>query len=201
VAIGHAGGPIAQCLVDGILECARPGIHRAHLCAQETHASDVGRLAGHVLCAHIHHALHAEQRGGRGRGDAVLARARLRDEPAFAHGVCQKPLPQGVVDLVRTGVGQVFPLEPDAGPAAGCAQATRLCERRGSPHIVAQEPGQLGLEGRILSQLAIRLFELLEWAHERLWYKASSIGAIVTPLIRQALPRAIIAHSHGYHAP
>ena len=59
--------------------------------------------------------MHGSPARGRGGGrHAVLARARLGDDALLAHAPGEKDLADGVVDLVRAGVGQVLALEPDA---------------------------------------------------------------------------------------
>jgi hypothetical protein len=57
-------------------------------------------------------------RGDGGRRDAVLARAGLGDDARLAHAAGEQRLPDGVVDLVRAGVVQVFALEVDLRAAA-----------------------------------------------------------------------------------
>ncbi len=97
----HVGHPIADGLVDGVFEGFAAALDPDHLSAQQPHAKDVGRLAGHVDGAHVDHALDAEQRGrGRG-GDAVLAGAGFGDDTLFAHALHQQRLSQRVIDLVR----------------------------------------------------------------------------------------------------
>jgi hypothetical protein len=57
----------------------------ASLSAEQAHARDVERLAGHVFGAHVHDAFQTEMRGdGRG-GHAMLARASFRDDARLAH--------------------------------------------------------------------------------------------------------------------
>ena len=98
---GDVRDPIAQRFVGGVLERARAGRHRHHPRPHQLHAVHVQALAAHVLLAHIDHAVEPEAGAHRGRGDAVLARARLGDNARFAHAPGQEHLPQRVVDLVR----------------------------------------------------------------------------------------------------
>ena len=77
------------------------------------HAEDVERLAPDVLGAHVDDALQAQQRARRGGGDAVLPRARLRDDALLADALGNERLPQRVVELVRARVRQLLTLQPD----------------------------------------------------------------------------------------
>jgi hypothetical protein len=48
--------------------------------------------------------------GDRGRGDTMLTRTGLSNDAAFAHAPREQNLTEGVVDLVRAGVEEVFAL-------------------------------------------------------------------------------------------
>ena len=88
-----------------------PNSTGAHLGAEQVHPLDVRRLAPHVLGAHVDDALEAEARAdGRGR-DAVLAGARLGDDPLLAEPPREHGLAERVVQLVRAGVEQVLALQ------------------------------------------------------------------------------------------
>ena len=98
--------------------------------AEQPHADDVQRLARHVVGAHVDLALQAQQRAGRRRGHAVLARAGLGHDARLAHPRRQQRLAERVVDLVRAGVRQVLALEEDA-------RAARRRPRGGAPRRAA----------------------------------------------------------------
>ncbi len=84
-------------------------------------------------------ALQAEARAhGRGR-DAVLAGAGLGDDPPLAEPLGEQRLADGVVDLVRAGVGQVLALEPDARARRPRRQALGQVERRRPADVVARQ--------------------------------------------------------------
>ena len=110
-----AGHPVADRLVDRVLEGARAGGHRDHLGAEQPHPGDVERLALGVDLAHVDGAVEAEERRRGGGGDAVLAGAGLGDHPGLAHAPGQQRLAEHVVDLVRAGVVEVLALEQDPG--------------------------------------------------------------------------------------
>src|SRR5690606_15023221 len=164
--------------------------------AEQLHARDVERLAPHVLLAHVDGALQAEQRRrGRG-GDAVLARPGLRDDPLLAELAGEQRLAEDVVDLVRAGVVEVLPLEDDPGPARVLGEPRHLGDDARAAGVGAVQLGELGLEGRVVAQLAPRGVELVEGGDQRLGDEAPPEPAEVRPLgVRQAHGRT--ARSDG----
>src|SRR5258708_18915846 len=73
------GDPVAHGFVDGVFERAAAGIDGDDLRAEQAHARDVKRLAGHVFGAHLDEAFEAEVRGDCSRSHALLARGRFGD--------------------------------------------------------------------------------------------------------------------------
>ena len=111
------GDPVAHRLADRVLQRLGAGGNAAHFRAQQAHAQHVQLLALHVHVAHVDHALHAEQRANRCRGDAVLAGAGFGDDALLAHAPRQQSLAERVVDLVRAGMQKVFAFQVDFGAA------------------------------------------------------------------------------------
>ena len=145
VGVGEGGGPVAQRLVDRILEGAGPALHRHHLGAQQAHAEDVGLLALHVAPAHVDAGAQAEEGPGHGRGHAVLPGPGLGDEAGLAGPPGQQGLGQDLVGLVGAAVHQVLALQEEARPGAP-RQAAALVDRGGAAGVVRQQGAQLGLE-------------------------------------------------------
>ena len=92
--------PVAQRLVDGVLQRATAGDRGTYFGSEQPHAEYVERLSLHVDLAHVDDTLHAQQRGGGGGGDTVLPSARLRHESRLAHAAGKEGLAEDVVDLV-----------------------------------------------------------------------------------------------------
>jgi len=164
----HAGHPVAQGLIHGVLEGTGAGADRHHLRAQQFHAEDVQRLAAHVYLSHVHLALQPQQGGGGGRGHAVLSGARLGDDPSLAHVPGEQALPQGVVYLVGSGMAQVLPLEEDGRPSRLPGQPAGLVEGGGPARVVPQQQGQLLPESIVPHGLQVGLLQLEEGSHQRL---------------------------------
>ncbi len=125
VRVADVGHPVADRGGDRLLECPRAVLDRADLGAEHPHALDVGRLAAHVLRAHVDDALQAEERAGRGARDAVRAGARLGDHARLAHALGEQRLPERVVELVRARVHEVLALEPDSWPTSSEIRCAR----------------------------------------------------------------------------
>ncbi len=129
--------PVAEGVVDGVLQRAGTGLDRDDLGAEQAHPGDVERLALGVDGTHVHDAVHAEQGcGGRG-GDTVLAGSGLGDQPGLAEAAGDERLPEHVVDLVRTGVVEVLALEDDPGTAGVLREPRHLGDDRGAAGVVA----------------------------------------------------------------
>ena len=100
----------------------------------------------------------------------MLARTRFGNDPLLAHAQGQQGLAEGVVDLVGTGVVEVFALQPDArptlGPAVVLREPLRLVEGVGSAHVVAQEMVEPIGEGGIGPGLGSGLLQLRQGGHQ-----------------------------------
>ena len=160
--------PIAEGLVDGVAQGARAAGDRPDLGPQQFHAEDVGPLPADVLLAHVDHALQAEAGAGRGGGHAVLAGAGLGDHPRLAHPAGQQGLAERVVDLVGTGMVEVFAFEIDARPAAFSAQPLGEIKRRRPAHVVPIQNLQLLPKRRIATA-----FSYSAANSSRAWVKVS----------------------------
>ena len=82
VRVVDVGHPVAQRLVEGVLERLGAVRHRHHGGAQHLHPRDVQRLPPGVFLAHVDDALEAEQRGRGGARRRRAGRLRSRRSPA-----------------------------------------------------------------------------------------------------------------------
>ena len=145
----YGADPVAQGLVHGILERGAAGGHGHHFRAEKLHAADIWRLAADVLRAHENLACKPEARRHRGRGHAVLAGTGLGNDPALPHAAREQDLADGVVDLVRAGVGEVLALQKNACAAGVRRETRREVHGRRPAHVVAQQRTELGEENGV----------------------------------------------------
>ena len=176
VRVPHRRHPVAEGLVHGVLERAGAGGDRDDLGAEHPHPGHVQRLPAGVLLAHVDGAVQAEQRAGGRGGHAVLAGPGLRDHPRLAHPPGQQHLAEHVVDLVRPGVGQILPLEQHGAPAGLLAEPFRAVQQRRPARVAAQQPVELGPEGRVLPRLLVGGGQLVQRRHQRLGREPAAVG-------------------------
>ena len=105
----------------------------------------------------------------------MLAGAGLGDDPALAEASREHGLPEGVVQLVRTGVEEVLPLQVQT--LAG-GEPLRPCERRRATGERSAELVQLGLEALVGLRLAPSCLELVERRDQRLRDVATTVGSV-----------------------
>ena len=144
---------------------------------KQLHAIDVQPLAAHVLRAHVDDALEPEPGADGGGRDAVLARPGLGDDPPLAHPQRQERLADGVVDLVRAGVIQVFPLEHHPR-ADRLTEAGRLRKRRRAADELGQQSLQLGPEGRVLTGCIVQSGQVVEGGDQGLGNVPATVWSV-----------------------
>ena len=194
VRIADVRHPVAHRLVDGVLERGRAGRDRPDFGTKGAHPQHVRALALDVLGAHVHDTRQVQQGAGRGRGDTVLAGTGLGDDPRLAEAPCEQCLTERVVDLVRSGVGEVLALQVQAearddgdvtitwaghgvGSGRGCGKADGFgpdglgetvgtVERSRPPGKGREEVAQFGPEDRIVTDSLVGRLELLQGGHE-----------------------------------
>ena len=121
----------------------------------------------------------------------MLARAGLGDDARLAHALRQQYLPDAVVDLVRAGMVQLVPLEPDLRTlsfrrilAQFFRQARRVVERAGTTDVVLQQVVELGLESRIRLGRLVFPLQVQDQRHQRFGNITSAELAEMPALVR-----------------
>ena len=179
------GNPVADRLVDGVLERAAAGGDGLDRCAQQAHAVDVGRLTPDVLLAHVNDALETHLCTDSGRGHPMLACAGLGDDAFFAQPAGEKSLAEGIVDLVRAGVRKVLTLDVDLRPAEFFGKPLGEVQRRGTAHVGFQESVQLVPELFVCPGGFVSSFELFQRGHHGLGDELAAVGPESAAAVRQ----------------
>ena len=138
VRVGRVTAPVADCLVRGVLQRHVARSDRAHFGAQHFHFLHIRVLTFYVGLAHVDDAPHVFQRADRSGSHTVLPCARFGDDTGFAHLLRDQNLSDRIVDLVRSGMVQVFAFEVDPA-AVPFGQAPCEIERGRATDIVAQQ--------------------------------------------------------------
>ena len=166
VRVIHGGHPIAHRFVHGFLEGGLSRRHGADFRSHQAHAGDVESLSLHVHRAHVNHALHAEARAHGGGGDAVLSGPGFGNDPLFPQTLRQQDLADGVVDLVRAGVQQVFPLQINFRAAQFFRPALGEVEGGRSPDVVFEQVIEFALKLRVFPRGIVCGGQLLQGSHQ-----------------------------------
>ena len=135
VDVGH---PVAHGFIERVFQGFGAGLNRHHRRAEQLHALHVLLLAHDIGRTHIDHAFHAVARRHRRTGHAVLAGTGFGDDARLAHAPGQQGLTDGVVDLVRAGVVEIFALEIDLRAAELLGPAPGVIDRRRTADEVRQ---------------------------------------------------------------
>ena len=95
-------------------------------------------------------------------------------------------LPQGIVDLVRAGVQQIFALQVDLSPAAVLCQAFGEIQIGRAAGEFAQLKIEFFLKRGVFASTPIRFGQLEKRRHQSLGHVHAAIGAEVPTRVRQA---------------
>ena len=92
----------------------------------------------------------------------MLTRAGLGNQPGFAETPGEQRLTEHIVDLVGTGVVQIFALEEDARVTRVLREARNLGDDRRSSRVGGVKCGELGRERRVGLRCTVGGFEFVE---------------------------------------
>ena len=113
----------------------------------------------------------------------MLARARFRDDALFAHAPREQDLAEGVVDLMRAGVEQIFALQINLRAAELLREALGKVERRGPSAVVAEQAVEFGVKGGIGLGALVFGGEFEQRGHQRLGHEhAAELAEVAVPV-------------------
>ncbi len=111
----------------------------------------------------------------------MLTCSGLGDDPLLAHLAGQQSLTQHIVDLVRSGVVEVFSLEEDPRATGMLTQPCRFVQRRRPAAVVPLQPVQLVEELLVAARLLVGGGDFLDHGHQRLGNQSSAVGTEMAP--------------------
>src|SRR5690606_1595624 len=117
VGILEACCPVAQSLVDCVLQSACTSFDGYNFGAIEFHRKNVGTLAADVHLAHVNSAGQSQLGADSGSCHTVLTGAGFRNYACLAKFFCEQGLAQGIVNLVRSRRRKPLELYVNVSPA------------------------------------------------------------------------------------
>ena len=150
--------------------CAR--LHGNDVGAEQLHAVHVETLAFHVFSTHVDIALQTQPGGNAGAGNAMLSRARFRDDARFPHAFREQGLADGIADLVRAGVIEIFALEIHLRPAQLTGEPLGEIQGGGSTHVMGEIVVELTLKLGIVAYVGVEFRQIIQRVRQRLRHEA-----------------------------
>ena len=181
-------GPIAQRLVDGVLERAGSRVNADDFRPHEAHAVDIRCLALHVPGAHVDHAIEIHECAREGGRSAVLAGASLCDDALLPHFLSQQGLADHLVGLVSAAVNKIFPFEKDPRVIVALGEVSRLSQWRRAAKVVAEQSAVFGHELLVVPRVDESLLKLVEGRQKRF---SDELSAKFTEVCRQDCASAV----------
>ena len=179
----HIGHPVADGLINRILQGFATRMNTRNFRTQEPHAKHIERLPFHIFNTHINFALETKHRRHSCRCHAVLSGTSLGNNPRFTHPVGEQNLPHGMIDFMRPRMGEVFALEINFRTTEFFCQPLGKIKRCGPPDILAQISIQFSPKLGVALCLPISRLQVFQQRHKRLGH--------ILPTIRPKMPARI----------
>ena len=126
----------------------------------------------------------------------MLAGAGFRDDALLAHAPREQRLTDGVIDLVRAGMVEIFALEPNLRTAAVLRQTPGVIDRAGTPDVVLELRCELRDKCGILAHQLVLRAQFVESVHQRLGDKHATVGSEVALLVGKVVGLQCLIHLH-----
>ena len=129
----------------------------------------------------------------------MLTGTGLGNDFLFAHKLGQQCLTNGVVDLVRTGVVQVFTLQINLRTTTMGGQSLGQIQRRRTADIMGQVFIESGLKIGIVTQFFVGCFQLIKRSAQGFRNKAAAMNTKMATRIRQVEIKRIVGRHSTPH--
>mmetsp|Transcript_1913 Transcript_1913/g.4478 ORF Transcript_1913/g.4478 Transcript_1913/m.4478 type:complete len:327 (+) Transcript_1913:440-1420(+) len=174
--IGHVG---SKGRIDGFLQRFLSVGRRNDGRSQHLHAADVGPLLFDVDLSHVDFAVQSQQ-GSTGRqGDPVLTGTGFGNNLGLAHFLGEQNFAKTVVDLVGSGVIQIFSLQKDLGSTQLVGKSLAVKDGGGTTHKITAEIRELLQECRVVLDGRVFLADVLHDWDERGREIGTSVGLVL----------------------
>ena len=110
----------------------------------------------------------------------MLAGAGFGDQSGLAHALGQQCLADGVVDLVRAGMVQIFALKVDARAAQLPAPAFGVIERAGAADVMGQIGVQFRQEFGVVAAVPPGFVQFVQGFHQRFGHEPAAVTVEMT---------------------
>jgi hypothetical protein len=117
-----------------------------------------------------------------------LTCTRFSDNALLAHVFGEQGLTDGVVDLMCTGMVQVFTLEINFCAAEFTCPAFRQIQGAGATDVVFKVTVEFGLKGWVVFELFVGLFEFVDGFHQRFCDETPAVCAKMPGFVRHGIP-------------
>ena len=152
--------PVPNGLAGSVLERSGTGGDRPDLGAEQLHSCYIGSLTPDILFTHIDNAVKIEQCAYRSCCNSMLTGTGFGYDPFFAHPPGEKRLPQGVVDLVGSGVAEIFAFQVDCCALNCPAQPFGMIEGSRASYVVSKQVFKCRVKRRIVVGFPIFRFKI-----------------------------------------
>ncbi len=175
VSASHVRDPIAHGFVDCLLKCFAASLDAPNFSSTQAHAENVQGLSSHVFRPHVDHAFKTETSAYRSGCDPMLSGSSLGNDALLAHSLGKQGLAEGIVDLVGSGVQQVFPLEVNLCAAQAIAKPFRAIEFGRPAGKAAKHLIKLSLKFGILPCVKVCVVQFSQWVRKCFGDEGSAI--------------------------
>ena len=159
--------PVSHCFVNCVSQCARSAGDWPNFGTHGPHDKNVQFLTANIFFAHVHHAWQAESSTRCRCSDPVLTSSRFGNDPLFSHSEGKQRLSDRIIDLVSTGVVQIFTLEVDLCPATSVRQSLGEVQWVWPTNECMQQAVELLLERRVSLGFGVFNRQFFQGMHQR----------------------------------
>ena len=136
--------------------------------SQKAHPIHVQRLTLRILFSHKYFTFHPHHGSCCSCRHPMLTGSCLCDHTGFSHFLCQQYLPQHVINLMCTGMIQIFSLQIHFCPAEILCHMSRIVQPGRSSRIFIQKLRQFPVELRVIFIMIVGFLQFQNRIHQRL---------------------------------